>query len=398
MALPTARVPGDLPEIIRLLDQAVAHDPTFLLAYCELARTHAGVYWFGKDRTPARVALAEKARNTALRLAPDRGEPHLAAAWVAYHCYLDYETALSEVAIARRGLPNDASVFWLPAYVARRRGHWDECTRNLQRAIELDPRSVWLLTDVAQTYELRRLFSEAAAAWDHTLTVVPSDPTTHVARALVDLKSRAETRLGREVIHRIVTEDPSAVDSIAELWLDLALCCRDAAEMASALASLPPGGIIRRDLRMPRPFFEGLAARAQNDATRAQTAFIAARGEIERTVREQPDYAQGLSTLGMIDAALGHKQDAIREGRRAVELLPVTKDAMAGAEMLTSQAIIYAWVGELDFAIKQLDEVLRIPSWVSYGQLKLHPFWDSLRGDPRFEKLVEEAKKPVALE
>jgi TolB-like protein/Flp pilus assembly protein TadD/tRNA A-37 threonylcarbamoyl transferase component Bud32 len=397
MALPTARIPGDMPEIIRLLDQAVAHDPTFLLAYCELARTHAGVYWFGTDRTPARVALAEKARDTALRLAPDRGEPHLAAAWVAYHCYLDYETALSEVAIARRGLPNDASVFSLPAYVARRRGHWDECTRNLQRAVELDPRSVWLLTDVAQTYELQRRFSEAAAAWDRTLAVVPSDPTTHVARALVDLKSRAETQPGHEVTHRIVTEDPSAVDSIAELWLDLALCRRDAAEMASALASLPPGGIIRRDLRMPRAFFEGLVARARNDPTGAQTAFIAARDEIEKTVREQPEYAQALSTLGMVAAALGDKQDAVREGRRAVELLPVAKDAMAGAELLTSLAIIYAWVGEKDLAIKRLEEVLRIPSWVSYGQLKLHPFWDPLRGDPRFEKLIDKAKKPVAL-
>jgi tetratricopeptide (TPR) repeat protein len=184
---------------------------------------------------------------------------------------------------------------------------------------------------------------------------------------------------------------------ISELWLDLALCRRDAAEIASALASLPPGGVIRRDLRMPRSFFEGLAARAQNDTTRGHTAFSAARGEMEKIVREQPDYAQALSTLAMIDAALGRNEDALREGRHAVELLPITKDAMAGAEVLTSLAICYAWVGEKDLAIKQLEEVLRIPSWVSYGQLKLHPFWDPLRGDPRFEKLVEESKKPVAM-
>jgi TolB-like protein len=138
-ALPTGRVPSDMREITRLLDQAVAYDPTFLLAYCELARAHATVYFWGVDRTPARVALAKAARDAALRLGPDRGEPHHAAAWVAYHCYLDYETALSEVAIARRGLPNDASVFSLPAYIARRQGHWDQCTTNLQRAVELDP-------------------------------------------------------------------------------------------------------------------------------------------------------------------------------------------------------------------------------------------------------------------
>jgi len=396
-ALPTARVPGDMREIVRLFDQAVAHDPTFLAAYCELARAHATVYFWGIDRTPARVALAETARDAALHLAPDRGEPHLTAAWVAYHCYLDYETALAEVAIARRGLPNDASVFSLPAYIARRQGHWDQCTKNLQRAAELDPRSVWLLTDVAQTFELQRHFSKAAAAWDRTLTVAPSDPTTRVARALIDLKSRAQTQPGHEVTQRIVAEDPSAVDMIAELWLDLALCRRDPAEMASAVASLPPQGVVRRDYVVPQSFFEGWAAHARNDATGAQIAFTAAHAEMEKVVREQPDYAQALCALGISDAVLGRKEDAIREGRRAVELLPVTKDAMAGAAVLTNLAIIYAWAGEKDLALKQLEEVVQIPSPVSYGQLRLHPFWDPLRGDPRFEKLLEEAKKPVAL-
>jgi serine/threonine-protein kinase len=194
-----------------------------------------------------------------------------------------------------------------------------------------------------------------------------------------------------------VTEDPSAVDAIAEQWLYLALCRRDAAETASALASLPPEGIIRRDLRMPRSFFAGLAARARSDATGAETAFTAARIEMEKIMREQPDYAQVLCVLGMSDAALGHKEDAIREGRRAVELLPVTKDAMAGRAVLTNLAIIYAWTGEKDLALKQLEDLLPNYGLLSYGQLRLHPFWDPLRGDPRFEKLVEESKKPVAL-
>ncbi len=395
----TGRVPGEAREVTRLLDQAVAYDPTFLLAYCELARAHAYAYHLGVDRTPARVTLAKAARDTALRLGPARGEPHLAAAVVAFHCDLDYETALSEVAIARRKLPNDASVFSLPAYIARRQGHWEYCARDLERAVQLDPRNVWLLQDAAQTYQFLRRFSEAAAAWDRTLAVAPGDPSTRVWRALVDLDSRADTRPMLEVIQNIIREDPSAVDAIAEHWLFFALCRRDAAEMGRALASLPPEGIIRRDLRMPRSFCEGLAARARNDATSANTAFTAARVEMEKIVREQPDYAQALCILGMSDAALGHKEDALREGRRAVELLPVTKDAMAGGVVLTNLAIIYAWAGEKDLALEQLATAVRFPSsdFLSYGQLKLHPFWDPLRGDPRFEKLVEEAKKPVAL-
>jgi TolB-like protein/Flp pilus assembly protein TadD/tRNA A-37 threonylcarbamoyl transferase component Bud32 len=396
-AVPTARVPGDMREIIRLLDQAIAHDPTFLRAYGALASAHAYVYHLGIDHTPARVALAKEALDTAFRLGPDRGETHLAAAWVAYHCYRDYETALKEGGVARRGLPNDASVFSLPAYIARRQGHWEECARNLERAAELDPRNVWLLNDVAQTYQMERRFSEATVAWDRVLGVAPGDPTMRVARTLLDLESRADTQPGHEIIQRILTEDPSAVDAIAEQWLYLALCRRDATEMASALASLPPEGIIPWNVRTPRSFFEGLVARVRNDATGAETAFTAARVEMEKIVREQPDYARALCVLGMIDAALGRKEDALREGRRAVELLPVTKDALAGAAVLSNLAITYAWVGEKELAIKQLDELVRIPSPACYGQLKLHPFWDPLRGDPRFEKLVEESKKPVAL-
>ena len=194
-SVPTGRIPGDMHEIIRLLDQAIAYDPTFLLAYCSLAGAHAYVYHLGVDQSPARVALAKEARDAALRLGPDRAEPHLAAAEVAFHCDLDYETALAEVAIAQRGLPNDASVFSLPAYVTRRQGHWEQCTRNLERAVELDPRNVWLLNDTAWTYQFFRRFPEATVAWDRVLTVAPGDPAMRVSRALVDLESRADTQL-----------------------------------------------------------------------------------------------------------------------------------------------------------------------------------------------------------
>jgi hypothetical protein len=256
---------------------------------------------------------------------------------------------------------------------------------------------VLLILGVGDTHNFQRHFSEAAAAYDHGLRVAPGDPTFRLRRAQVDFDSRADIQPMHEVIQSIITEDPSASYMIAEQWLDVALCRRDAAEMASALASLSPEGRQWTNVAVPRSFCEGLVARARGDSTAAEKAFTAARAETERIVREQPDYAKALCVLGMIDAALGHKEDALSEGRRAVELLPVTKDAWTGAQMLTNLAITYAWAGERDLAIKQLEELVRIPSPVSYGQLRLHPFWDPLRGDPRFEKLLEEAKKPVAL-
>jgi serine/threonine-protein kinase len=148
---------------------------------------------------------------------------------------------------------------------------------------------------------------------------------------------------------------------------------------------------------MPRAFCEGLAGRVRGDQATTEKAFNATRAEMENQLREESDYAQAISILGMSDAALGRKADALREGRRAAELLPVTKDAMTGAEILRNLAITYAWVGEKDLAIKQLEELLPLYGPISYGQLRLHPWWDPLRDDPRFERILEESKKPVAL-
>jgi len=147
---------------------------------------------------------------------------------------------------------------------------------------------------------------------------------------------------------------------------------------------------------MPKNFCEGVAARARDDSATAESAFTAARDEMAKVVDEQPDYAEALSVLGMSNAALGRKEDALRESRRAAELFSVTKDAVTGGEILRNLAVNYAWAGEKDLALKQLEEVVRIYSPISYGQLRLHPWWDPLRDDPRFEKLMEEAKKPVA--
>jgi TolB-like protein/Tfp pilus assembly protein PilF len=384
-------------QAIRLLNQAVAHDPTFLLAYCQLAHAHDLLYFLGLDHSPARLALAHEALDKALQLGANRGEPHLAVAWVSYHCYRDYEKALAELAIARRELPNDSSVPELTGFIARRQGQWRECISNLERAAELDPQNVFLFQQITQAYLGLRRYSDAVRILERVLAVAPEDPSTRVARALIDLDWRAETQLAYDAIQELVIADPSAADAIAEQWLYLALCRRDSGEMARALASIPPEGIIPVNVRMPRNFCDGIAARARGDETAAKAAFAATREDMEKLVREQPDYAEALSVLGIADAALDRTEEAVRAGRRAAALFPVTKDAVMGAEILRNLAITYAWVGEKDLALKQLDELVRIYSHISYGQLRLHPWWDPLRDDPRFEKIVEEAKKPVAL-
>jgi TolB-like protein len=390
-----ARMIAHARQGIHLLDQAVAHDPAFYLAYCQLARAHEHLYFLGADHTPARVAQARQALEKALSLAPERGEAHLAAAWVSYHCELDYKTARAELAIARRGLPNDSAIPNLAGTIGRRQGQWKDSIQNMERAAELDPRNVYLLQQISQTYNFLRHYLDMAGALDRAIAASPSDATSRVARALVDLESRGETQSARETIHSIVAEDPSAVDAIAEQWFYLALCRRDANETARALASIAPEGTVPVNVRMPKNFCEGIAARARGDTPAAEAAFASARAEMAKLVDEQPEYAQALSVLGMSEAGLGNRHDAVQHSRRAVELFPVTKDAITGAEILRNLAITYAWAGEKDLALERLEEVVRIPGPISYGQLHLHPWWDPLRDDPRFERLVAQVAEPL---
>ena len=376
-----------LREAIQLLDQAIARDPDFYLAYCELSVTHDYLYFFGLDHTPERLALAEAALKAVVRLRPDAGETHLARANFFYRCYLDYNHARTELGLAERALPNNSQIFELTGYIDRRQGLWNESARSLQRALELDPRNFFMLQQIALSYQEFRQFGAMAAALDRALKLIPRDVDTRVTRALVDLEWKADPQPLDEIIRKTLAEDPAKAPDLAAQWFYVGLCERDRVAVAQALAAIPANGI-SVDLNFPRSWCEGLAARARDDAAAAQAAFLIARAEVEKTVREQPDYGPGLTVLGLIDAGLGRKEEAIREGLHAVELLPISKDSIDGAEVMKYLGVIYAWCGEKDLAIKQITATLQIPSTLSYGNLKLHPYWDLLRGEPRFEKIV----------
>ena len=193
-------------------------------------------------------------------------------------------------------------------------------------------------------------------------------------------------------------DNAAAVPQVADRWLLCALAERDvtAAKDAFLASEFPLGD---ENVQFPRPFVEGVIARMAKDEHKAQLAFTAARAKQEKTVNAQPDYAPAWCVLGVIDAALGRKEDALSEGRRAVELLPVEKDSINGLVMIKYLAMSAAWVGETDLACEQLATAVRYPSGLelSYGELKLMPWWDSLRGDPRFEQILEESKNPVTL-
>jgi hypothetical protein len=193
-------------------------------------------------------------------------------------------------------------------------------------------------------------------------------------------------------LHRLIdevrTKTPADVENVADSWLACALAERDAAAAKTALSASGENPLSDDVIQFNRPFIEGVIARMTNDTDKARVAFTGARTAQEKTIEAQPNYGPPLCVLGLIDAALGRKEDALREGQRAVELLPVEKDAINGPRMIAQFAMIAAWAGEKDLACEQLAMAVRPPAPVTYGQLKLLPFWDPLRGEPCFEKIV----------
>jgi serine/threonine-protein kinase len=377
-----------LSEAVRLLNEAIERDPEFALAYYQLAHAHDLLYFTGSDHTSARLAMADAAIQSLLRLRPNSGEGHLALAEHLYWGYLDYDRAREELNLAQKSLPNEPLVFVLAGYIDRRQGRWDQSTKNLERAVELDPQNRGVLQQLANSYWCLRHYADAELVLDRAIALPPKDAALQAVRAQIELDWHADVGPLISKIDAILSDDPREATNIADLWLLGALCKHDFDGASRALSALAIDGCRDDTISFPRAWCEGVVAQTMGDKAAARAAFTSARNEAAKLTADQPDYAEAFCVLGLADATLGHKEDAIREGRRAVELLPATKDAIIGPKLVQYLSVIYAWTGEKDLALENLTEAARMPGYLSYGQLRLHPYWDPLRGEPRFEKIV----------
>jgi len=285
-------------------------------------------------------------------------------------------------------LPNDPYPILLLGYIERRQGLWDKSIQKFEHALDLDPRNLSILKQLALTNMNLRRYAEVVRLLDRAIALAPDDLNFPVQRAAVELDWHADTKPLHSAIDRILTQDPGNASAIADHWINLALCEKDTKAAEKALKAMSENGCQEEDQPYPRSWCEGLVAREKGDTALAQTAFSEARSRVDRLVQAQPDFAGGVSVLGMIDAALGNKDNAITEGRKAVSLLPVSKDAIRGPLLLQNLAVIYAWTGEKTAAFDVLKELVAMPGYLSYGQLKLHPYWGPLRTDDRWGKLL----------
>jgi serine/threonine protein kinase/tetratricopeptide (TPR) repeat protein len=380
----------DVHQAMDLLNQAIARDPGFLFAYCWLARAHDTLYFMSIDPSSGQLDLANSAIHSALRLRPDSGEAHLALALHLYWGYFDYDHARAELAIARHSLPNNPRAFDLSGLIDRRQGRWPEAVRNFERATELDPRNVLLLTHLASTDFFLRDYQQASDVMDRILVLNPNDLSTKKDRAGLAISRRADVRPLRAFLEQVVADDPAQAenDALKGARFYLALFERDFDAAGRVAETLPEKNSFNGDSEHGRPFYLGLVARMKGDAAGATTAFTAARAQEEAEARARPDFGPILSGLALVDAALGRKEEALREGRRAVELTTRAQDLLTGPGVVADLALIYAWTGERDMAIKQLEIAAKLPNGPDYGDLVLDPAWDSLRADPRFQKIV----------
>jgi serine/threonine-protein kinase len=375
-------------QAVDLFNQAVAGDPAFLLAYCRLAEAHDWLYFNKVDDAPSHLVLAKAAIDAAFRLKPDSGEAHLALGAHLYWGYLDYDRARDELAIALHTLPNNVRLFQLAGYIDRRRNRWHDAVRDFERAMELDPRRV--VPGAAFTYGCIRDYGRARATVDRAIALEPNNSYVQLSRAWIEVSERADLRPVQGVLGKDFTDNPTLLRTDGPWCFISALWGRNPAAAGKALAATSDNTFGPRygPVYFTRAYAEGLIARMKGDDDTARAAFNAARTEHEKVIQAQPDDSAALCLLGLIDAALGRKHEALSEGRRAVELLPITKDSLGAVQILYFYAAVCSQVDERDLAIEQLKTLAQIPAGASYGELRLDPFWDPLRGDPRFEKIV----------
>ena len=371
-----------------LFEQAITRDPNFALAFAGLSTVESWMY-HSYEPTAARRDKARLNANEALRFQPDLPEGHLALGNSYYYGDRDYPRALTEFEIAKRDLPNEADAYSQIAAILRRQGKWAESNANFEKSASLDPRNASVLFNFGFNYMAQRDFETADKLFDRAIAADPQSFSAQGIKAAMAIEWKGDVGFVENQLAFVPPGyDPDGLVTSARVWV---LTLRRKFAEALQVVEQFRGETLTYPERGPCPkaFLEGVLYFLQGDNEKAQAAFERARIVAERLVRDAPDDWSRHAQLGAVFAGLGKKEEAIKEGRKAVELLPESQDAFDGPQATESLAEIYAWVGEHDEAIRLLDHLLAVPSGVSVWMLKLDPAWDPLRKDPRFQALID---------
>jgi serine/threonine-protein kinase len=370
----------------QLFEQATRLDPDFARAFAGLAWVHDWMY-HSYDPTPARKEKARAAADTAIRLQPDLPEAHLALGFYYYYCDRNYEKALDEFATAKRSLPNSPDVYMAIASIERRQGKWAESTANFEKAASLSPKDAFILVNLGDNYRANKNFEAADTIFDRAIEAAPSSLSARAEKGKLALDLKGDfSEIERQLAEMAGWDDPEKLVTLYRARI--LILQRKFTEAFAILNQLPQEVIHDGTAPVPKASLEGMLYLFQGDKAKAQAAFRRARPFAEQSLRESPNDAGRHIQLGFILTGLNRKEEAIAEGRRAVELTPESADAFDGPQLAAALAQIYAWVGERDQALRLVDRLLQTPNGVTVPMLKLDPMWDPLGTDPRFQRLV----------
>ena len=384
-----SRSEDDWKIAIQMFERAVELDPKFALAYAQLSRCHAQMYWeHYTHHTSERLEMAKKAVDEALRLDSDLPEAHLALGHYYYRGHLDYDRALEEFAIARKDLPNDSDLLSSMYYVQNRQGKFDEALANLKRASELDPRSNILASDLVTTFAWVRNYPEAMRCCDRAISLAPDLPGPYGFKAELYLRWEGSIEKARAVVEEAVKNISSPEEFRIGWQTTFAVYEGDYQKVLDRL-SLKSEDIDSMYSFIPMDMRRARIYRYMKEDGLAKKYYDEARNILEAKKQEDPNDARFRSTLGIAYAGLGRREDALREGNKAVELLPITREAIRGYYRRENLAEIYVMVGKFDLAMDQIEFLLSIPGDLSIPLLRLSPAWAPLRDHPRFKKLLE---------
>jgi tetratricopeptide (TPR) repeat protein len=350
------------------------------------------MYWFYYDRSEERLEMAKEAVDKAFQLNPELPEARLALGHYYYQGHLDYDRALEQFAIAQKSQPNNSELLSFIGYVQRRQGKFEQAVANIKKASELDPLSNLLAHEVAETFSLLRNYPEAERYYDRAISLAPDWPTPYSGKARLYLTWEGNTDKAQVVLEEALESIKSAENPFIDLLVTLDVYDGNYQEALDRLSSKSED-IDNKSYFIPSALRCAQIYRYMNKNELAKKYYDEARSILETKIREQPEDALFHSSLGIAYAGLGRKEDALREGKLGVKLLPVTKEAKKGPSRVDDLARIYVMVGEFDAAIDQLEFLLSNPGWMSIPLLRLDPAWDPLHDHPRFKRLLEEGSK-----
>lgn len=372
-------------QAIECAQRAVKLDPDFVQAYVQLSKAHSVFYYYWYDHSEERKIMAKRAADHALALAPDSPHVRLALAYYHHYCYRDSKRALRELERAENGMPNSAEVFEAKADVFKLHGYWNKALAGYKKAFALNPRDASLPTSIALVLWVTRRYVQGLEACDQAIALAPDQVWPYFYKTFIYWMWNGELEKARAILKGA----PQKHVWMPWVWYWQEMFQGRYREAIERL-SLTDGDWIRIKIgARPKALFSAYAYELLNEPQNARTAYETAKTMLEAEVKTYPDDPRYHSSLGIAYAVLGQKTKAIKQGKQAVKLLPISKDAFYGIPYVQDLARIYTIVGEYDKALDQLEYLLSVPSWLSVPWVKIDPRWNSLRDLPRFQQLLK---------